>query len=351
MPDFRSALYLGLRHAARTLRPWAQLTSGVPWALEAPPEEAVIARRPASLLGCETALLAPSTLHLYFDLRALASGAEAVLLERGTYSVGAWGAARAGRVRHFGQHDARSLQATLLDTPRGRPALIVVDGLAPGERGVGPLAAYARLAKHHGARMVIDDTQALGILGARPDRIHPYGHGGGGSLRFHQIEGSHVIVIASLAKGLGVPLAVIAGSRSEVEHYAAGSVARMHSSPASMAALRAAERALALNRTEGDARRARLARLVMLFRSELSAVGIPVAGGMFPVQTLAPMNARRVGALQADLARRDVHALAQRLSHRQGRICFLLNARHTRREVLAATAAVTELLAPEVLAA
>lgn len=351
MSDFRSALYLGLRHAARTLRPWAQLTTGVPWALEAPLEEGAIARRLASLVGCETAVLAPSTLHLFFDLQALASGREAVLLESGTYSVGAWGAARAGGVRRFRQHDARSLQAALLATPPGRRALIVVDGLAPGDRGVGPLGAYSQLARDHGARIVIDDTQALGILGARPDPVHPYGHGGGGSLRFHQIEGPHIIVIASLAKGLGVPLAVLAGSRSEIERYCARSATRMHSSPPSMAALRAAERALALNCTEGAACRARLAGLVMLFRAELSRAGIHVAGGMFPVQTLAPMDAGRVSTLQTELARRDVHVLAQRLSRGQGRICFLLNTRHTRREVLSAAAAVTELLAPQALAA
>ena len=345
MPDFTSALYLGLRHAARSLRPWAQLTTGVPAALETPPEARLIARRLAALVGCETGLLAPSTLHLFFDLPVLARKPDVVLLERGTYSVGAWGAARAGVVHGFRQHDPRALHAALLRIPHGQRALIVVDGLAAGERGVGPLAAYSRLAVRYGARMVVDDTQALGILGARPDVAHPYGHGGGGSLRFHGIDGRHLIVIASLAKGFGVPLAVLAGARSEVDRFAERSATRMHSSPPSIAGLRAAERALALNRSEGAARRARLARLVLLFRAELAKAGIPVSGGIFPVQTLPGMRARDAAALHAELARRDVRAVVQRLPRARGRLCFLLSARHSRRGVLLATATVTELLA------
>src|SRR5437588_733092 len=229
VPDFTSALYLGLRHAARTLRPWAQLTTGVPAALETPPEARVIGRRLAALIGCEAGLLAPSTLHLFFDLPTLASARDTVLLA------------------------------------------------------------------------------------------------GGGSLRFHAIEGPHLIVIASLAKGFGVPLAVLAGARSEVERFAARSATQMHSSPPSIAALRAAERALALNRSEGAARRARLARLVLLFRAELAEAGIPVSGGIFPVQALPAMPARHAVAAQTELARRGVRAVAQRLTRGRGRLCFLLN--------------------------
>ena len=350
MPDFRSALYLGLRHAARTLRPWAQLTSGVPWALQTSPEARAIAARLAAIAGCEAGLLAPSTLHLFFDLPAIA-GQDAVLLERGTYPIGGWGAARVGAVRVFDQHDVGSLHAALLATAPERRPLIVLDGLAPGDRGVGPLGAYSRLASRYGARLVIDDTQAFGILGSRPDPAHPYGHGGGGSLRLHDIAGPHIILIASLAKGLGVPLALLAGARSELDRYAAQSATQMHSSGPSTAALRAAERALAVNHREGAARRARLARLVQLFRSQLQKAGIPVAGGIFPVQTLPAMDARRTLALHTQLARRDVHVIAQRLAHGQGRLCFVLNARHTPHDVISAAAAVTQLLAPQTIAA
>lgn len=68
MLDFTSVLYLGFRHAHPTLRPWAQLTTGRPAALEAAPEAERVAQDLAQLLRCERAVLAPSTLHLYWDL-------------------------------------------------------------------------------------------------------------------------------------------------------------------------------------------------------------------------------------------------------------------------------------------
>ena len=66
--DFTSALYLGLEHgAARSVR-WDRLTLGKPAALEAPPGAREVEGKLAALTGCGRALLAPSTLHLFWDL-------------------------------------------------------------------------------------------------------------------------------------------------------------------------------------------------------------------------------------------------------------------------------------------
>ena len=68
MPDFTSALYLGLEHASWSLPEWERLTLGKPAGLESPPGAAEVERNLAELTGCERALLAPSTLHLFWDL-------------------------------------------------------------------------------------------------------------------------------------------------------------------------------------------------------------------------------------------------------------------------------------------
>ena len=59
---------------------------------------------------------------------------------------------------------------------------------------------------------MLDDTQALGILGEGPTKSNPYGIGGGGSLRWHDVFGPHIIVGSSLAKGFGAPLAAFAAA-------------------------------------------------------------------------------------------------------------------------------------------
>jgi 8-amino-7-oxononanoate synthase len=347
MLDFSSALYLGLRHPASALRPWAQLTTGVPSALDEPLQTRRLAGRLAALCGCESALLAPSTLHLFWDLPALLGPRALVLVESGSYAIGRWGAERAASrgtpVRTFAQHDPGALRRALSDCPAGRRPVVVVDGLTPA-KGPGPLLAYAEHAARFGGRLVIDDTQALGVLGGAPNTAMPYGRGGGGSLRFHGLNASHVLVIASLAKGFGAPLALLAGARREVQRFARASETRVHCSPVATAALRAAERALAVNRLRGEQLRARLLRLVCLFRAGVERLGLHCSGGQFPVQALAPMAPVRVAAVQAELLRRDVRAVAQRHGRSRARVCFVLTARHSRADVAQALAALASTL-------
>lgn len=336
MADFTSALYLGLRHEPAALTPWRSLAEGVPAALREPARALELARSLAALVGSETALLAPSTLHLFWDLPALAGERGAVLIEAGTYAVGRWGAERCGArgmpVRQFARADTAGLERELARCRRLRP-LVLVDGLSPGSDRRPPLAAYAELAARHGGRLVIDDTQALGVLGQAPSRSHPYGRGGGGSLRFHGLRPAHTLVIASLAKGFGVPMAVLGGPAGELERFAAGSHTRVHCSPPSAAAIAGAEHALSVNRACGERLRARLLALVRAFRSGLARVGVRCFGGLFPVQALAPESTERVVLLQTELARRRVHTIAQRHAGERARICFVLNARHTPAEI------------------
>ena len=55
MPDFTSALYLGLTHEAGTLKTWNQLTTGKPAALKDPPGALALAAELAALTGQEAA--------------------------------------------------------------------------------------------------------------------------------------------------------------------------------------------------------------------------------------------------------------------------------------------------------
>ena len=65
MLDFTSALYLSMGHASHRLPPWERLTTGRPAALAEPALADSVAAQLAALMGCETAVLAPSTLVLF----------------------------------------------------------------------------------------------------------------------------------------------------------------------------------------------------------------------------------------------------------------------------------------------
>src|SRR3990172_5060128 len=219
MLDFTSSPYLGMRHASHTLRPWAQLTTGVPAALRSPPNADAVADRLAHLIGCERATLGPSTLHLFWDFFGLlVSERIALYVDAGVYPIAWWGVeravARGAPMRTFPHHDADALHQLLKhDRYRRRSPLIVADGFCPGCGRHAPIAAYLDGVRAYGGQLIIDDTQAVGIFGHPAGANASYGKGGGGSLRWCDISRDDVILIASLAKGFGVPMAVLAGSR------------------------------------------------------------------------------------------------------------------------------------------
>src|SRR4030095_732297 len=153
-------------------------------------------------------------------------------------------------VREIPHHDAPTLRRLLQDSRR-RPVM-VTDGFCPRCGRAPPIAAYLEAVERAGGRLVVDDTQALGVLGRDPRSRAPYGHGGGGSLPWSKVASPDVIVVASLAKRFGVPLAVLAGSEAAVSRFEATSETRVHCSPPSVAALHAAAHALAVHRRDGE---------------------------------------------------------------------------------------------------
>lgn len=289
----------------------------------------------ASLQGCEAATLGPSTLHLFWDLFGmLASERVAIYMDAGIYPIVRWGIERAASrgtpVRSFPHHDPEALRRRLkLDAPRRLRPLVVADGLCPGCGGPAPVAAYLESARVFGGQLILDDTQALGILGHSPGPGAPYGKGGGGSIRWHKVGSPDVLLISSLAKGFGVPMAVLAGSRAAVRTFEAKSETRIHASPPSIAAVHAAEHALAVNRVHGDGLRLRLGQLVRQFRKRLAKAGFSATGRLFPVQTLTPISGLSAVALHARLLRLGVRTVLHhsRTGH-DPRISFLLTARH-----------------------
>jgi 8-amino-7-oxononanoate synthase len=296
MLDFTSALYLGLRHPSRSLRAWPALTTGKPAVLETPSSAAAVARRLAALQGCQGATLLPSTLHLFWDLFGIfAREPVRIYMDAGTYAIARWGvehaAARGVPVRAFPHHDAAAARVLIERDRRGggRP-IIVADGFCPTCGSAAPIARFLQCVEPHGGHLVLDDTQALGVLGEKPSHDAPYGRGGGGSLAWHGLRSPHLIAGSSLAKGFGVPIAVLSGSESVIGRFEEQSETRVHNSPPSLAALHAAEHALVVNANQGDRRRLYLWQLIERFRAGLRRIGVLAEGGLFPVQML-PVDA------------------------------------------------------------
>jgi 8-amino-7-oxononanoate synthase len=349
---FTSALYLGLDHASRSLPEWDRLTLGKPAALEAPPGARRVERGLAELIGCERALLATSTLHLFWDLfNILAQRNVNIFLDAGSYPIVRWGVERAAcsgtRVKSFRQHDPEALKRAL-DSVDGKPPVIVADGYCPGSGRLAPIAEYLTEATARGGFVVVDDSQAFGIFGKPSPWVAVYGTGGGGSVQHAGLNSDRLIVGASLAKAFGVPVAVLAGSAAVLDRYDRQSVTRVHCSPPSSAAIAASAHALAINRWHGDALRSKLAQRVSRFRHGLKRLGLIATPGLFPVQPLRLPEHIDARMLHEDLEQSGIEAVLQRGERGNAGIGFVVTARHKFDEIDRALAHLANSLAKQV---
>jgi 8-amino-7-oxononanoate synthase len=339
MLDFTSALYLGLRHPSAALAPWPALSAGRPAALADAAGAEAVSQDFARLAGCEAGMLLPSTLHLFFDLFATLPPRSTYFVDAGSYPVARWGveraAARGAVMRTFRHFDADALAQLLAREARGgfRP-VAVIDGYCPGCGVPAPVNDLLAALRRYEGLLVIDDTQAFGILGERSRdgalKLHAseYGSGGGGILRHAHVGGPDILFAASLAKGFGAPVALLAGSAARMARFSRSSLTRVHCSPPSVAVVRAAERAFAVNARRGDALRRRLARLVRRFREQVAGTCAIAHGGIFPMLTLGCEAARGANAvtLHRNLAQNGVRSVLH--GGREPRASFLFTAAH-----------------------
>ncbi|WP_394839566.1 aminotransferase class I/II-fold pyridoxal phosphate-dependent enzyme [Pendulispora rubella] len=326
--DFASARYLGFRHASTELEPWRELTTGVPAVLREPPGAGAVTRSIAQLAGAEHAAVFPSTLHLFWDLFQHAGGpSDLVAYDDGIYPIMQWGIEMAGvrrgvSHRRFAHHDPGALARLLRDHQCAGRLWIAVDGFCPGCGRAAPLGAYAEIARAHGGALVVEDTQAFGLLGER----------GGGSLMAQGVRGADTVMVASLAKAFGAPLCVVAGARERILRLQRESETRVHASPPSAASLAAAKAACVTNAREGDRLRQRLARRVAHFRACAAGLGIAASSAQsaFPVQRCWLDDRQRARGVYEELARRGVRTVPQqsRCGPRTS-ITFLVRADHS----------------------
>jgi 8-amino-7-oxononanoate synthase len=338
--DFTSSSYLGLRHPSWTLKPWSRLTTGAPAALAEPGSARAAAAGLASLAGTERAVLATSTLHVFFDLFVALGPADlSCYVDAGAYPVAVWGAERsAGRgalVHRFPHRDVAALGRMLHDhAAAGRRPVVLADGVCPGCGRLAPVRGYLRVLRPHGGLLVLDDTQAMGVLGAAAGTFPPYGRGGGGTLRMAGLAPPDVLTVSSLAKAFGVPVAFLAGAAGPVDRYEQRSETRVHCSPPSLAHVSAAEHALRVNAILGDRLRDRLAELVGRLQRGVRDLGYRVGPTAFPVQALAPIDGVPPADLYHRLLELGVRAVLYRPACRPVATCgFLVTARHTPEQI------------------
>ncbi len=113
-----------------------------------------------------------------------------------------------GKVKKFRHNDMRDLDRVLTNASDNGGKLIVVDGVFSMEGDITPLPEVVALAKKHGARVMVDDAHAVGVLG----------EGGRGTAEHFHMEDEVDVIMGTYSKSLAAIGGFIVASK-EVVNY------------------------------------------------------------------------------------------------------------------------------------
>jgi len=117
-----------------------------------------------------------------------------------------------GKVQKFRHNDMDDLERVLKAT-QGKGQLIIVDGVFSMEGDIADLPGIVRLAKAYGARIMVDDAHAVGVLGK----------GGRGTAEHFGLENEVDLIMGTYSKSLAAIGGFVAGSSdviSWIKHLA-----------------------------------------------------------------------------------------------------------------------------------
>jgi 8-amino-7-oxononanoate synthase len=158
----------------------------------------------------------------------------------------------------------------------GGGVLVVVDGVFSMEGDVADLPKIVELSKAHGARIMVDEAHAAGVLGAR----------GAGTCELLGVEGDVDLRMGTFSKSLASCGGFIAGSHEVIDFLRISSRAFLFTAAAVPAALGAALAALRIIRSdEGPALFAKVLDNAAYLRDGLRSLGFEVHDVGLPVTT------------------------------------------------------------------
>lgn len=176
-----------------------------------------------------------------------------------------------GETRRFRHNDMADLGGVLEDLPPDRGKLVIVDGLFSMEGDIAPLPELVPLCKQHGARLMVDDAHAMGVLG-----------GGRGTAAHFGMTDQVDLIMSTFSKSFASLGGFIAGDDDVIhyiKHFARALIFSASIPPANTAAALAA---LQVMRTEPE-RIERLNRNAERMRREFSRLGFDIGNSVTPV--------------------------------------------------------------------
>ena len=148
----------------------------------------------------------------------------------------------------------------------GGGVLVVVDGVFSMEGDIAPLPEIIELSRRHGARLMVDEAHAVGVLGER----------GTGSCELFGLEDQVDLRMGTFSKSLASCGGFIAGPADVIEYLRIAARAFMFTAAAVPAAVGAALEAVRICRREGGVLYQRLLDNAVYLHRGLSELGLRV---------------------------------------------------------------------------
>ncbi len=138
-----------------------------------------------------------------------------------------------GQIKRFKHNDMNDLERVLRESPPERGKFIAVDGLFSMEGDIVKLPQLVQIAKKYGARILVDDAHAMGVLGKR----------GAGTTDHFGLEDEVDLVMGTFSKSFASLGGFVAGDKyviDYIKHHARSLIFSASMPPAAVATVEAA---------------------------------------------------------------------------------------------------------------
>jgi 8-amino-7-oxononanoate synthase len=205
-------------------------------------------------------------------ISALVSRSDVVVLDKDDHASIVDGARLGwGEVKRFRHNDMADLERVLAGVPRPAGRLVVVDGLYSMGGDIVPLPDLLPVCKKYGARLMIDDAHALGVLG-----------GGRGTAAHFDLTGEVDLIMSTFSKSFASLGGFVAGDETVIhyiKHHARSLIFSASIPPANAAAALAS---LHIMREEPE-RVERLTQIATRMREGYRQLGFNIGNSTTPI--------------------------------------------------------------------
>jgi 8-amino-7-oxononanoate synthase len=271
-----------------------------------------IEERLTALLGSEDSLVLPTITHIHMSVIPLLAASGTIFLDARAHKTIYDGCqvarSRGAAVRRFRFEDPDHLDE-LLRAEADPTRLVCMDGVNSMTGNPPDLAAFAEVARRHGALLYVDDAHGFGVIGERtPDELSPYGSRGNSIVRYAGESYDGLVLVGGFSKSYSSLLAFIACPTEVKNLLKVAAPPYLYSGPSPVASLATVLAGLDVNERRGDALRADLHALTARVIAALERLDIetPNRSGL-PILEIPLRDHERIGEVGRFLFERGVY--------------------------------------------